>query len=691
MTAIVSNANGSWSTPGTWIGGVVPGNGDTVTLNHNVTVDVATIVGSSQSQAKFTATIAATTLAVSAVASGTLQVGQTISGSGVTAGTKITALGTGTGGTGNYTIDTSQTVGSGTAMTAVGVEAIKWGTANRVLTISANLTLRGDINPLYSDTGSLLNLIIQGAGTTVTFDSSLAATPAAVHYRYLLNQFFAAQGWQVNGTAGSTCTIQSNAGGGNAYFDDNGFLGGPLIHAVYCNFIRMGTAGNALLDGSIAFGAYPTYVFFDHCVFDTCGLLNIPDFTGGNETITVTNCVFKNSLDAIHGANIWMGKAPNAAATSIDNNYFDLLIGFFNGDLYNITNNVFAGGLSDNSVGGTSALNTFGGNLVVWTANGTVGSILGAYSSSYYLNSDAANSNPHGPAFATAFAASIVGCVFESAFPTGGNGDFIFPSGAAHAYSVLNNILLPNANGVAPGKLLSCLAISPTDTITVNHNTVCADSPSGEYGVVQYGETGGGGAGEVASLKSNLAWSNTAGQSAILTRILGALQDEALSANCQYNGTWNGQTGTDGLGYVSQSVGSMFSSGAPGLHDVAVGSNPFVDKTRRFRTWGQSLGSAATNAATLAIMLQRLDWTGTYTPNNGASPSALVSWVRNGWKVTNPALAVGHDGAPIGAMGLQLSGPDGARVTISTTALGTTYGVSGPGVTRDKSVTKDLT
>ena len=62
-------------------------------------------------QANFDATISGTTLTVTAVNYGTLKVGQVISGTSVTPGTTITAYGTGVGGVGDYTIDTSQTVG----------------------------------------------------------------------------------------------------------------------------------------------------------------------------------------------------------------------------------------------------------------------------------------------------------------------------------------------------------------------------------------------------------------------------------------------------------------------------------------------------------------------------------------------------------------------------------------------------
>jgi hypothetical protein len=61
-----------------------------------------------------TASISGTTMTVTAVSSGTLYVGQTIQGAGITTQTIITALGTGTGGAGTYTVNNSQTVGSET-------------------------------------------------------------------------------------------------------------------------------------------------------------------------------------------------------------------------------------------------------------------------------------------------------------------------------------------------------------------------------------------------------------------------------------------------------------------------------------------------------------------------------------------------------------------------------------------------
>lgn len=65
-----------------------------------------------------TASITGTTMTVSAVINGAFAVGQVISGTGVTSGTTITALGTGTGGIGTYTVSPSQAVASTTITVA---------------------------------------------------------------------------------------------------------------------------------------------------------------------------------------------------------------------------------------------------------------------------------------------------------------------------------------------------------------------------------------------------------------------------------------------------------------------------------------------------------------------------------------------------------------------------------------------
>jgi hypothetical protein len=95
--------------------GTGTGGAGTYTINRSQTVATA-VLNSATVGAVVTATIAGTVMTVSAVASGVLQVGQTISGVGVTIGTIITALGTGTGGVGTYTLSVSSTVAVGVTM-----------------------------------------------------------------------------------------------------------------------------------------------------------------------------------------------------------------------------------------------------------------------------------------------------------------------------------------------------------------------------------------------------------------------------------------------------------------------------------------------------------------------------------------------------------------------------------------------
>lgn len=105
--------------------------------------------------ATFTGTIATTVLTVTAVTGGILRVGMFISGTGITAGTIITALGTGVGGTGTYTVSVSQTVS--TAITITG--------ALRKINMSA-------IQPLNTASTHALTSTSLGALGQVAIDST---------------------------------------------------------------------------------------------------------------------------------------------------------------------------------------------------------------------------------------------------------------------------------------------------------------------------------------------------------------------------------------------------------------------------------------------------------------------------------------------------------------------------------------
>jgi hypothetical protein len=93
--------------------GTGTGGTGTYTLGLSQTIASSQMYTSSAG-AVITASMSGTTMTVTAVASGTLYVGQTIQGAGIATQTIITALGTGSGGAGTYTINNSQTISSQT-------------------------------------------------------------------------------------------------------------------------------------------------------------------------------------------------------------------------------------------------------------------------------------------------------------------------------------------------------------------------------------------------------------------------------------------------------------------------------------------------------------------------------------------------------------------------------------------------
>jgi hypothetical protein len=96
----------------------IAGMGGAIVPQPTPTITSGTAV--STATCSFTGVISTTTLTASSV-TGTIAVGQLITGTGVTAGTTIVALGTGTGGAGTYIVSASQTVSS-TTITVVGLD-----------------------------------------------------------------------------------------------------------------------------------------------------------------------------------------------------------------------------------------------------------------------------------------------------------------------------------------------------------------------------------------------------------------------------------------------------------------------------------------------------------------------------------------------------------------------------------------
>ena len=117
----------------------------------------------------FSGAISGTTLTVSAVTNGVLALGSFISGTGVTAGTYITAYGSGTGGAGTYTVSASQTVSSTT---------ITSGDTFKIALYTSSATLSSATTAYSSSNESSGPGYTAGGGTLTNLGTSLSGTTA---------------------------------------------------------------------------------------------------------------------------------------------------------------------------------------------------------------------------------------------------------------------------------------------------------------------------------------------------------------------------------------------------------------------------------------------------------------------------------------------------------------------------------
>lgn len=146
---------------------------------------------SSPANAVFTGSVSSTTLTVTSVSSGSIAVGQSLYGVGVSAETVITALGTGSGGAGTYTVNVSQTV-TATSLNSTATGATFTATiAGTTMTVSAVSTgtiyLGQTIQGVGLTAGTVVTALGTGTGGIGTYTLSVASTVGSATTMYAIN------------------------------------------------------------------------------------------------------------------------------------------------------------------------------------------------------------------------------------------------------------------------------------------------------------------------------------------------------------------------------------------------------------------------------------------------------------------------------------------------------------------------
>jgi hypothetical protein len=229
----ISGSAGNFSIAGN---NIVAGN-ETVAGNTTITGTFsATGALTTYGAASFTAGISngaggtGTILNVTAVASGTLVVGQRITGTGVTANTAISAFGSGSGSTGTYTVTTSQLVNSGTAMTgSAGAKSptpVTTDSTTNIATTAFVQTLAGGLGSMSTQnanavaiTGGTIGGItsLNSAGVTTLGETTTVSATAAtgtINYDIITQSVLyyttsASANWTVNFRGNGSTTLNT--------------------------------------------------------------------------------------------------------------------------------------------------------------------------------------------------------------------------------------------------------------------------------------------------------------------------------------------------------------------------------------------------------------------------------------------------------------------------------------------------
>lgn len=604
--SITSNAvTGDVDSPSTWVGGVVPGAGDTVILADGAIISiphgVVFTIGTSPSDDISTPAISC------ASSSGTGRL--IINGTLVFRGSVKQC-------NANWTATAGATIHHDSSLS--------------VSPAATNYTWQ--IGMVANQANAILQLSGTGQGSSrVTVDNA----PGSGRFG----------GWHGG---------QTVRNGGS--YPTGGVAGSGRISATYTTFNNVGALAEMLTTRLDSAGQE---LSFDHCIFNNSRRINvIPNFHT-SAILRIKNTSFLSPNESV-SARLWFNTSLGAGGVrEITDNIVEGQVEAVYGRDLTIDRNAFAGTATAAPLSAASTyikVASFADNMhfIRYGAStmpvGQITKLTSLYTYSTGDDDHFRHSGQNGPL-------SIDGAVLEYS-GNNTNSDALVFEGAPTVETpiTLKNVLqLPSGNDTASANLFITVGSGgspmPWYRLTIENNTMI-----GPGGGLFLTESTTLGEGVVQSIRNNLRYSVSANSTSYMQTQSVTQPVNAAITIADYNASYNGPAD------LYQSPDVVFST-TPGVHDIVDVNPRFVDTSRDFLSWGKTINPAHTTWADIWAEIRKRN------DDNGYNPAydwrEFYKWARAGFAPTNQAYkTAGYGGTYIGAIDVATLGNPAALMMV---------------------------